>query len=130
MEAEYFDAFGDDFDGTSKSILICIIFPARSHVAERAYALMAALIPAQLLPQLPLDGGRTELLQALSSGQLLCVAYNVGVRKSKKPWGYIDADAIHDIANETAEKVWLFRRIENLRLFAAYVLAVPPFAQA
>ncbi|EJD38347.1 hypothetical protein AURDEDRAFT_139582 [Auricularia subglabra TFB-10046 SS5] len=96
-------AFGDDFD-------------------ERAHALLANLLPATLLPLLPLDGNRSELLAALSSGQLLCTAYNVAVRKSKKPWGYIDPDAIHDIANEAAEKekkVWTFRRIENLRLFAA-----------
>ncbi|KZV98924.1 hypothetical protein EXIGLDRAFT_746432 [Exidia glandulosa HHB12029] len=112
-------AFGDDFDGTSESVPPRMAITACSLVIERAYALIAALVPAQLLPLLPLDGGRAELLQALSSGQLLCVAYNIGVRKSKKPWGYIDSEAIHDIANETAEKVWLFRRIENLRLFAA-----------
>jgi hypothetical protein len=75
---------------------------------------------------------------SLSSGQLLCVAYNVGVRKSKKPWGYINKAAVHDIAaleaeadashaqerapeRENKRKAWTFRRTENLRLWAAYV---------
>ena len=82
---------------------------------------MAAFLPVALLPLLPIDGTRNDLLAALSSGQVLCTAYNAAVRKSKKPWGYIDADAIHDIAEETstADKVYTFRKVENLRLFAA-----------
>jgi hypothetical protein len=71
---------------------------------------------------------------SLSSGQLLCAAYNAGVRKSKKPWGYINKTAIRDIAaleledsntqegegeKEKRQKAWTFRRTENLRLWAA-----------
>jgi hypothetical protein len=71
---------------------------------------------------------------ALSSGQLLCVAYNIGVRKSKKPWGYINKAAIHDIAaleahatetvaspegEDKRRKGWTFRRTENLKLWSA-----------
>ncbi|KAN0118871.1 hypothetical protein V8E52_004643 [Russula decolorans] len=33
----------------------------------------------------------------LSSGQFLCVAYKIGVRQSRKPWGHINDDSIHDI---------------------------------
>ncbi|KAJ7152926.1 hypothetical protein C8R46DRAFT_1197518 [Mycena filopes] len=75
----------------------------------RAHALLAAVLPPALLPALVPPGppssspslssshGRTAFLTALSSGQLLCVAYNTCVRRSKKPWGYISRDGIHDI---------------------------------
>lgn len=90
-----------------------------------------ALLPDTLLPALPSSTDRNTLLQALSSGQLLCVAYNTGVRRSRKPWGYISKDAIHDIValeqaaakdqvkEEKAKRSWTFRRTDNLRLWAA-----------
>src|SRR6266702_6075449 len=40
---------------------------------------------------------RAAFLNALSSSPLLCLAYNAGVRQSRKPWGYINTDSIHDI---------------------------------
>lgn len=107
------------------------------------HALLISLLPASLLPLLPLpdsEGGavdRTALLESLTSGQLLCVAYNTGVRKSRRPWGYISKDAIHDVAaleaqfqstgngeeaDAKAKKGWTFRRTDNLRLWAAYVV--------
>jgi hypothetical protein len=67
----------------------------------------------------------------LASGQLLCEAYNVGVRKSRKPWGYVSRAGIHDlVALESAgpepeqgdgkgKKGWTFRRVDNLRIWAA-----------
>lgn len=70
-------------------------------------------------------------MDILSSGQLLCVAYNVGVRKSRKPWGFVSRDAIHDIITldaqppseeqeaEKGKRGWTFRRTDNLRLWAA-----------
>ena len=101
----------------------------------RGHALLFALLPASLVPLLPTPyTSRLELLTALSSGQLLCVAYNAGIRRSRKMWGYINKDAIHDIASlelkaaadkdggEAAEKRktgWTFRRTDNLRLWAA-----------
>jgi len=56
------------------------------------------------------------------------VAYNSCVRKSKKPWGFVSKDGIHDIlaleaaAKQSGEedgsrKVWTFRRTDNLRLW-------------
>ena len=81
---------------------------------------------------------RSAFLQSLSSGQLLCVAYNAGVRRSRKPWGYISKDSIHDIlglqktANEQGgendkddkgKRMWTFRRSDNLRLWAGCVIA-------
>ncbi|TFY78686.1 hypothetical protein EWM64_g5330 [Hericium alpestre] len=111
----------------------------------RGHALLVALLPADLLALLPRTPERAELLHALSSGQLLCVAYNIGVRRSRKPWGFIVKDAIHDIAaleaqaadseqdGEKGRRAWTFRRTDNLRLWAAalklrYMLpiAAPP----
>jgi hypothetical protein len=100
----------------------------------RAHALLVALLPASLLPHMPTSPDRAELLNALSSGQLLCIAYNIGVRQSRKPWGYINDDSIHDIVAledalsasgadgsqaERGRKSWTFRRTDNLRLWGA-----------
>lgn len=101
----------------------------------RLHALLQALLPSSLqhlLPPAPSD--RATLLGALASGQLLCTAYNTGVRRSRKPWGLVNRDAIHDIAaleaqsvaeedSERARRGWTFRRTDNLRLWAA---CVPP----
>ena len=86
----------------------------------------------RLLPVSSSDHGAT--LKALSSGQLLCHAYNHAVRRSRKPWGYVSKDAIHDIAaleeaqstqgTETNKRGWTFRRTDNLRLWAAYVVSL------
>jgi hypothetical protein len=97
-------------------------------------SLLITLLPAELLPLLPppTDSSRSTLLLRLSSGQILCTVYNIAVRRSKKPWGYINKDSIHDIATIEAQaeavgesererrKVgWTFRRTDNLRLWAA-----------
>ena len=100
----------------------------------RSHALLVSLLPASLLPHLPGSQDRAAFLNALSSGQLLCLAYNTGVRQSRKPWGYINADSIHDIIaleaaltnseadgsqEEKGRKGWTFRRTDNLRLWGA-----------
>ena len=100
----------------------------------RTHALLVALLPASLLSHLPTSPDRAELLNTLSSGQLLCIAYNIGVRHSRKPWGYINDDSIHDIVvledalsasavdgsqAEKGRKGWTFRRTDNLRLWGA-----------
>ena len=101
---------------------------------SRTHALLVALLPASLLSHLPTSPDRADLLNALSSGQLLCVAYNIGVRQSRKPWGYINDESIHDIValedalsasaidglqTEKGRKGWTFRRTDNLRLWGA-----------
>jgi len=101
---------------------------------SRTHALLVALLPASLLPHLPTSPDRADLLNALSAGQLLCVAYNIGVRQSRKPWGYINDESIHDIValedalsasaadglqTEKGRKGWTFRRTDNLRLWGA-----------
>ena len=101
---------------------------------SRTHALLVALLPAFLLPHLPTSPDRADLLNALSSGQLLCVAYNIGVRQLRKPWGYIKDESIYDIVAledalsasaadglqaEKGRKGWTFRRTDNLRLWGA-----------
>lgn len=76
---------------------------------DRTKSLLLSLLPPHLQRILPTsspsfsDTSRTEFLASLSSGQLLCVAYNTGVRKSKQPWGYINKEGIHDILALQAE---------------------------
>ncbi|KAG1764427.1 hypothetical protein EDD22DRAFT_776007 [Suillus occidentalis] len=97
------------------------------HPLGRAHALIHALLPEHLCSLLPPATDRNAFLLALSSGQFLCVAYNTGVRWSRKPWGFISPDSIHDIValeaaedeKEKSKTGWTFRRTDNLRLWAA-----------
>jgi hypothetical protein len=114
----------------------------------RAHAFFVYFLPADLRAYLaPLSsdhlspeansasGSRTAFLSSLTSGQLLCAAYNTCVRKSKKPWGFVSKDGVHDIialeaaaaaeeggegsaTKEALKKGWTFRRTDNLRLWA------------
>lgn len=94
----------------------------------RAHAVLSDGLPAHLREVLAPPSSRDAFLGSLSSGQLLCLAYNACVRRSKKPWGYVNPDGIHDIialmkADEAGDKKegsksgWTFRRIDNLRLW-------------
>lgn len=131
----------DDVDGDGTSSLDDEDLPRwaqRSSFLDgglpRTHALLVSLLPASLLSHLPTSPDRAELLNTLSSGQLLCVAYNIGVRQSRKPWGYINDESIHDIVAledalsastvdgsqaEKGRKGWTFRRTDNLRLWGA-----------
>lgn len=57
------------------------------------------------------------------------MAYNSAVRKSKKAWGFINVQSIHETAGasvsaeDKAAGSWTFRRKENLGLWAACVLS-------
>ncbi|KAG6917395.1 hypothetical protein DXG01_002664 [Tephrocybe rancida] len=96
----------------------------------RAHAMLSAFLPSHLLSALQPPTTGDDFMESLSSGQLLCVAYNACVRKSKHPWGYVSKDGIHDIialekaaeedgnATEGGRKGWTFRRTDNLRLWA------------
>jgi hypothetical protein len=95
-----------------------------------------ALLPENLRCLVPPTLDKSAFFSALSSGQCLCAAYNTGVRRSRKPWGFISVDSVHDIAflessaddvdgDEKGKVGWTFRRIDNLRLWAGYVF-VPP----
>lgn len=93
--------------------------------------MIAAFLPSNLLPFLHPPTERSRFMESLSSGQLLCVAYNACVRRSKHPWGYVSKDGVHDIIAlekmaeedgiEGGRKGWTFRRTDNLRLWAGWV---------
>ncbi|KAH8813777.1 hypothetical protein DL96DRAFT_504119 [Flagelloscypha sp. PMI_526] len=91
----------------------------------RAHNLLAFFLPPNLQPYLPRASPTTTFLESLTSGQLLCFAYNSCVRKSRKPWGFISKEGIHDIITlqkteeptEASKSGWTFRRIDNLRLW-------------
>lgn len=92
------------------------------------HAFLKSVLPSPLAAVLPDDASSpTAILEKLASGQLLCVAYNTAVRQSRRPWGYISQDSIHDIAaleasaeaGEAKWSGWTFRRSDNLRLWAA-----------
>ena len=115
----------------------------------RIHALLSAMLPLDLRDILPAPPSsdstssisspepssadpeavkfRLTLLSSLSSGQLLCVAYNACIRKSRRPWGYVNLDAVHDVlalervaaskGDEKATKGWTFRRVDNLQLW-------------
>ncbi|KAG7085570.1 hypothetical protein E1B28_003126 [Marasmius oreades] len=95
---------------------------------DRCRALIHDLLPPNLQGALSPEGSsRAAFLESLSSGQLLCIAYNTGVRKSKNAWGYVSKGGIHDLIElerEAAQKGdtkaktgWTFRRSDNLRLW-------------
>lgn len=108
-------------------------------IIGRTYALLDAFTPPSLRPLLPGSApssseDRTVFLRALSSGQLLCETYNAAVRRSRKPWGFVAKATIHDLqaleaaaaagkveaeAKEEGQRGWTFRRVDNLRIWAA-----------
>lgn len=63
----------------------------------RAHALIAHFLPLNLAPHLAPPVPRGPFLESLASGQLLCVAYNACVRKSRRPWGFVSWDGVHDV---------------------------------
>ncbi|PPQ63658.1 hypothetical protein CVT24_004432 [Panaeolus cyanescens] len=95
----------------------------------RVHAFLSAFLPPDLRSTLAASSSRDDFLISLSSGQLLCLAYNSCLRKSKKPWGFINTDSIHDIISleasasadgqEGGKKIWTFRRTDNLRIWAS-----------
>ncbi|KAG8698296.1 hypothetical protein FRC09_007306 [Ceratobasidium sp. 395] len=109
--------------------------PFGSDLIARTNALLRYFLPPPLVSLLPESPTRESLLSCLSDGQMLCVAYNAAVRKSKKAWGFINAQSIHDTAAATSEEKTAgsltFRRKENLGLWAAalklrYVIDIVP----
>ncbi|CAE6447953.1 unnamed protein product [Rhizoctonia solani] len=109
--------------------------PFGGDLIGRTTSLIRYLLPPTLSSHIPPAPTRETLLNVLSDGHLLCAAYNSGVRKSKKAWGFINASSIHETALATnEEKVsgsWTFRRKENLGLWAAalklrYVIDIVP----
>ncbi|QRV80963.1 hypothetical protein RhiJN_08978 [Ceratobasidium sp. AG-Ba] len=106
--------------------------PFGGDLIARTNALLQYFLPPQLSTLLPPEPTRETLLMALSDGQMLCVAYNAAVRKSKKAWGFINASSIHETASGLTEEAGrTFRKKENLGLWAAalklrYVIDITP----
>ena len=129
-------AFIDDKIGTYFFLPLYLQFLISFYTSSigRAHALLFFFLPPHLQPILTTSRptSRTSFLTILSSGQLLCIAYNACVRKSKQPWGFISKDGIHDIlaleretsAGDGGKKVWTFRRTDNLRLWVGYALLI------
>lgn len=98
------------------------------------------------------DGAwRKKFLAELSDGQVLCHGYNGALRRSARPWGFIQSSSVHDVKaeeeayyealgdkeKETADGAgaeagsgsgastrrpgWTFRRAENLKRFCAAI---------
>ncbi|KJA16048.1 hypothetical protein HYPSUDRAFT_47791 [Hypholoma sublateritium FD-334 SS-4] len=63
----------------------------------RVHALIAHFLPPHLAAHLAPPVPRGPFLESLASGQLLCVAYNACVRKSRRPWGFVSWDGVHDV---------------------------------
>lgn len=125
-------AFIDDKIGIHVFISSFLNFILYLFSIGRAHALILFFLPSHLQTLLGTSHptSRTSFLSALSSGQLLCIAYNSCVRKSRQPWGFVSKDGIHDILalekeasqngtgdEEGGKKVWTFRRTDNLRLW-------------
>jgi hypothetical protein len=60
----------------------------------RAHALLVAFLPASFLAHLPTSPDRVELLNALSSGQLLCAAFEdtLSASAAANPEGMIELE--------------------------------------
>ena len=71
-------------------------------MSARVHACLTAHLPPDLLAHLPAydplaADTAAALLDTLSHGQLLCMAYNAVLRRSQRPWGFIPSSSIHDI---------------------------------
>lgn len=70
----------------------------------RLRACLARHLPPGLQKELPTNESSSDLLLALSDGQILCTAYNSVLRASQRPWGYIPDSSIHDVISLTRER--------------------------
>ncbi|KAG0150084.1 hypothetical protein CROQUDRAFT_652764 [Cronartium quercuum f. sp. fusiforme G11] len=97
---------------------------------KRAHACLVHHLPVDELVHLasPVgpEGSRESFLKSLSDGMLVCVAYNVALRESQRPWGFIPVESIHNLydlergsSGEGSRIGLTFRRMENLRVWAA-----------
>ncbi|KAL7417983.1 hypothetical protein BDY24DRAFT_373661 [Mrakia frigida] len=117
--------------------------------ATRLHSLLIYLLPSHFAHHLP---SPSSTLEPFTNGQLLCQAFNFGVRRSARPWGFVLEHEIHDVLGEKetpadqsrrrsgeglegggvgGRKEYIFRKVENLRVFAAalklrYVVPVVP----
>ncbi|KAI6043631.1 hypothetical protein EDC04DRAFT_2890780 [Pisolithus marmoratus] len=91
----------------------------------------SALLPEHLRSVLPSPPERSTLLRALSSGQPLCVAYNTGVRRSRKPWGLsvsilFTTSSLEQNAEGVDDKETPDGRLEGPTISGYGLAAIPP----
>ncbi|EGG03898.1 uncharacterized protein MELLADRAFT_117173 [Melampsora larici-populina 98AG31] len=111
----------------------------------RAYECLRFFLPFDHLSHLksPIES-RTDFLKCLSDGMLVCIAYNIALRQSHRPWGFIPSQSIHNVieleqrnlsiitshsnqnqnhsssSSDPNERIGLtYRRMDNLRVWAA-----------
>jgi len=104
----------------------------------RLLSLLSNLLPPNFFHHLP---SPSSTLEPYTNGHLLCHAFNIAVRRSARPWGFVLEHEIHDFLGEREEaseqsrrrsgeglegggpsggrKEYVFRKVENLRVFAA-----------
>lgn len=108
-----------------------------SVVPARLHSLLIYLLPSHVAHHL---SSPSSTLEPFTNGQLLCQAFNFGVRRSARPWGFVLEHEIHDVLGGREEpsdqtrrrsgeglegggaggrKEYVFRKVENLRVFAA-----------
>lgn len=112
--------------------LVCIALKFADAILGRLYALLVSFLPDslnQLLPSPVKDP--VAFMDRLSDGQMLCIVFNSVLRRSRRPWGFIPPQDIHDITGLEKEEgdettktsksktSWTFRRTDNLRIWAA-----------
>ncbi|KAL1407529.1 hypothetical protein Q8F55_006962 [Vanrija albida] len=90
---------------------------------ERARAFIAAHLTEEHVKLLPPPSDASALLGRLSDGYLLIQAFNSHVLASKRPWGDIPDEDIHETVTSApqgdAAREWTFRLIGNLTPWAA-----------
>ncbi|EIW65775.1 hypothetical protein TREMEDRAFT_13823, partial [Tremella mesenterica DSM 1558] len=99
----------------------------------RTHSFLMAHLPltlSLLLPPTSASDFRRTFLQALSDGYILVRAFNACLLSSRKTWGFISEEDVHDTITGTAgttspdevdegKKDWTFRRVGNLTCWAA-----------
>ncbi|RXK38462.1 hypothetical protein M231_04227 [Tremella mesenterica] len=99
----------------------------------RTHLFLMAHLPltlSLLLPPTSASDFRRTFLQALSDGYILVRAFNACLLSSRKTWGFISEEDVHDTITGTAgttspdevdegKKDWTFRRVGNLTCWAA-----------
>ncbi|MBW0509582.1 hypothetical protein O181_049297 [Austropuccinia psidii MF-1] len=78
----------------------------RDQQLNRLFFCLVSHLPNDLLfhmsPPHGESGSRITFLDSLSDGTLLCLAYNVALRQSQRPWGFIPVESIHNLATLTS----------------------------
>ncbi|KAK0532603.1 hypothetical protein OC842_003241 [Tilletia horrida] len=119
------DLDSDDEDGLGLGGRLAWNWPGRipGGLKQRLLILLDELLTADLRPHLRSKGAdSTAVLNTLTDGHLLCLAYNAALRRSRRPWGFLREEDIHPLVGSTSTAEagkWTFRKIDNLRNWAA-----------